>query len=69
MLHASLYVIDFTRALNSGEATLNWQVWQVGFLFVFSMQFDREKRIKSRAVPVPVTTESFREPSELGQPE
>ena len=23
--------------------TLNWQVWQIGFLFVFSMQFDREK--------------------------
>src|SRR5437016_11008867 len=24
-------------------AALNWQVWQVGFLFVFSVQFDSEK--------------------------
>ena len=24
-------------------AALNWQVWQVGFLFVFSMQFDSEQ--------------------------
>jgi hypothetical protein len=22
---------------------LNWQTWQTGFLFVFSMQFDGEK--------------------------
>jgi hypothetical protein len=25
------------------HGALNWQVWQVGFLFVFSVQFDGEK--------------------------
>jgi hypothetical protein len=27
---------------------LNWQVWQAGFLFVFSMQFDSEKPLAAR---------------------
>jgi len=31
------------QSLSYFQEALNWQVWQVGFLFVLSMQFDSEK--------------------------
>jgi hypothetical protein len=34
------------QSLSCFHEALNWQVWQVGFLFVFSVQFDGEKADK-----------------------
>ena len=31
------------KSLSCFHGALNWQVWQAGFLFVFSVQFDGEK--------------------------
>ncbi len=37
------YLRKNSKCVVQRRTSVNWQTWQTGFLFVFSMQFDSEK--------------------------